>query len=652
MNLQKMAKAVRFLSADMVEKAKSGHPGMPLGMADVATVLWAKFLKFDATNPDWPDRDRFVLSNGHGSALLYSLLYLTGFPGYDKETLKRFRQFSSLTPGHPEKGVGVDFSTGPLAQGLAGAVGMALAEKMQNARYTDALVHHKTYVFVGDGCLMEGLSEETLQLAGRLNLNKLIVLWDDNRITIDGAVQSVSVTDQKKRFEASGWQVLSCDGHDFDSIEKALNQAQTAMKPTMIACKTTIGFGAPHKSGTSKAHGSPLGADEIQGMRHRLEWFYPPFEVPEDILNDWRSIGCRSREKRRLWEERLKSFSGREAFLNEQDDAVFKKAFDAAEIYKNRVISEKPVLSTRQASQNALSVLTEHIPQLIGGSADLSASCLTMTPDSRLVTVQDFSGNYIEYGIREHAMAGIMNGLAAYGGIIPYGSTFLSFSDYMKPAVRLGCLMHLKEIYVLTHDSIAVGEDGPTHQPIEQLAMLRATPNLLVFRPADGIEVMESYETALTANGPSALVLSRQNLPTIRSDAHENKTAFGAYVLYEPEGGRDVTLLTTGSEVSLALQAKDLLNTNGVRAAVVSMPCWALFEKQSAAYQATVLGTAPRVAIEAASSFGWDRFIGDVGAILSIDTFGKSAPGSELLEKFGFTKENITQVVLKVLTLV
>lgn len=652
MNLHKMAQAVRFLAADMVEKAASGHPGMPLGMADVATVLWAKFLKFDASAPDWPDRDRFILSNGHGSALLYSLLHLTGFAGYDTDALKRFRQFSSLTPGHPERGNGVDFSTGPLAQGLAGAVGMALAEKMQNARYTDALVHHKTYVFAGDGCLMEGLSEEALQLAGRLNLNKLIVLWDDNRITIDGAVQSVSVTDQKKRFEASGWQVFSCDGHDFDSIETALEKAQTAMKPTLIACRTTIGFGAPHKSGTSKAHGSPLGADEIQGMRQKLQWLYPPFDVPDEILNEWRFVGQRSHEKRKLWEERLKDFSDREAFLNGQNNVVSKDAFVATDAYKERLVLEQPVLSTRKASHGALSVLAEHIPQLVGGSADLSASCLTKTSSSRPVTVQDFSGNYIEYGIREHAMAGIMNGLAAHGGFIPYGSTFLSFVDYMKPALRLGCLMRLKEIYVLTHDSIAVGEDGPTHQPIEQLAMLRATPNLLVFRPADGVEVMESYELALTADQPTVLVLSRQNLPTVRLDACRNKTAAGAYVLYEPEGTRDVTLLATGSEVSLALQAKELLKEKGVRAGVVSMPCWALFEKQSAAYQAAVLGTAPRVAIEAASSFGWDRFIGDVGAILSVDTFGISAPGSELLEKFGFTKENVARVVLKVLTLV
>lgn len=651
MNLKKMASAVRFLSADMVEKAASGHPGMPLGMADVATVLWSKFLKFDASFPKWPDRDRFILSNGHGSALLYSLLYLTGFEKYDINALKNFRQFDSVTPGHPELSDGVDFSTGPLAQGLAGSVGMALAEKMQNARYTDALVHHKIYVFVGDGCLMEGLSEEAIQFAGRMNLNNLIVLWDNNNITIDGSVLTVSATDQKKRFEASGWQVFSCDGHDFESIEKVLEKAQNSLKPVLIDCKTTIGFGAPNKSGTSKSHGSPLGSEEIKEMRHHLEWFYPPFEIPEDILNEWRKVGLKSSKKRQLWQERLEQFDKKEIFLSELNHILSKDVFQATELYKKKLILEKPVMATRKSSQNALSVLTQSIPSFVGGSADLSASCLTVTPSSHFVTPQDFSGNYIFYGIREHAMAGIMNGIAVHGGFIPYGSTFLSFSDYMKPAVRLGCLMKQKEIYVFTHDSIAVGEDGPTHQPIEQLAMLRSIPNLSVYRPADGIEVMESYELALQSDNPSALILTRQNLPTLRTTADQNQTAFGAYVLYEPEVRRDVTLLATGSEVTLAMETKDYLECQGIHVAVVSMPCWELFEKQSIDYQSLVLGSAPRVAIEMASSFGWDRFIGNTGVILSVDTFGKSAPGSVLAEKFGFTKENVAQIILKVLSL-
>ena len=497
--LTKMASAVRILSAEMIEKAKSGHPGMPLGMADIATVLWTRFLRFDAQNPNWPDRDRFILSNGHGSALLYSLMYLTGFREMTLEELKNFRQWGSKTAGHPEKTLvdGIDFSTGPLGQGLAGGVGMALAERILNASFTDELVNHKTYVFVGDGCLMEGISEEAIELAGHLRLNHLIVLWDDNHITIDGTTAITSSTDMKKRFEASQWLVLSCDGHDFDSITEALTQAQTADKPVLIDCHTIIGYGAPTKAGTPKSHGSPLGADELAGLRRALNWTNPPFEVDEDTLSAWRAVGTKGADARKNWEERLNRSSQKETFLarlNQEIPADFKEKLKA---YKEKLVAEKQTIATRKSSENALNFLTAELPFLIGGSADLAGASYTKTATAKPVCATDYHGDYIHYGIREHAMGGIMNGLSAHGGFLPFAGTFLSFVDYMKPAMRLACLMELPIWYVLTHDSVGVGEDGPTHQPIEQLVSLRATPNLLVFRPCDSVEMMESCECGL-----------------------------------------------------------------------------------------------------------------------------------------------------------
>lgn len=649
--MQQMSNALRFLSADMIERAKSGHPGMPLGMADIATVLWTKFMRFDASNPLWHDRDRFILSNGHGSALMYSLLYALGYPDITKEDLQNFRQLGSPTAGHPEHDLlqGVDYSTGPLGQGIAAGVGMALAERMMNARFGDDLVNHKTYVFVGDGCLMEGISEEAISVAGHLGLNKLIVLWDDNEITIDGSTSVATSTNMKMRFEANGWRVLSCDGHNFESIEMALEQAQESDKPVLIDCKTTIGWGACEKAGTPKCHGAPLGADIIAQMRQDLNWTAEAFEIPADILEEWRLAGIKGEGMRQQWEDRLNRHPQKKAFLSAMAGDLPTELTAQLQTVKEQLIKEATPMAGRKASQKTLEKLMEIIPNLIGGSADLTAANYTNTPQTVAITRYNYGGNYINYGIREHAMAAIMNGIVAHGGFIPYGGTFLSFVDYMKPAVRLAALMNLRVLYVLTHDSIGVGEDGPTHQPIEQLAMLRATPNVLTFRPADGVETAECYEVALSHQGPSAFALSRQELPALRQTATNNKSAKGAYILYEPDCPRDITLIATGSEVGLAIQTKDLLTEQGIYAAVVSMPCMELFEQQSEEYRHTVLGTAPRLAIEAASSFGWHKWIGNGGDIISMTGFGCSAPGKQLFEKFGFTVKNIVNHALKLI---
>ena len=649
--MQQMSNALRFLSADMIERAKSGHPGMPLGMADIATVLWTKFMRFDASNPLWYDRDRFILSNGHGSALLYSLLYALGYPDITKEDLQNFRQLGSPTAGHPEHDLlqGVDYSTGPLGQGIAAGVGMALAERMMNARFGDDLVNHKTYVFVGDGCLMEGISEEAISVAGHLGLNKLIVLWDDNEITIDGSTSVATSTYMKMRFEANGWRVLSCDGHNFESIETALERAQESDKPVLIDCKTTIGWGACEKAGTPKCHGSPLGADIIAQMRQELDWPHEPFDIPANTLEQWRLAGIKGEGMRQQWEDRLNRHPQKKAFLSAVNGDLPVELTAQLHTFKEQLIKEATPMAGRKASQKTLEKLMDIIPNLIGGSADLTAANYTNTPDTVAITRYNYGGNYINYGIREHAMAAIMNGIVAHGGFIPYGGTFLSFVDYMKPAVRLAALMNLRVLYVLTHDSIGVGEDGPTHQPIEQLAMLRATPNVLTFRPADGVETAECYEVALSHQGPSAFALSRQELPALRQTATDNKSAKGAYVLYEPDCPRDITLIATGSEVGLAMQAKDLLTEQGLFAAVVSMPCMELFEQQSEEYQHTVLGTTPRLAIEAASPFGWHKWIGNGGDIISMTGFGCSAPGKQLFEKFGFTVKNIVNHALKLI---
>lgn len=617
MELKQMANAARMLAVEMIENAKSGHPGVALGMADIMTVLWTKFMHFDIQNPAWENRDRFVFSNGHGSSLLYSIFYLLGFPKMTLDQLKKFRQLGSITPGHPELGLtpGVDFSAGPLGQGIAGSVGMALAAKIQKRA-------HKIYCSVGDGCLMEGVAGEAIALAGLWKLNNLIVLWDDNEITIDGKTNISSATNMKMRFEADGWHVLECNGHDFSDIEEALNKAQNSDKPTLIDCKTTIGFGAPTKAGKSSSHGSPLGAEELVGLRKNLNWPYPAFEVPENILSDWRRAGLRTTSV-------------------SSPNTLIKVNFSLKNLMSKWVI-EKPEMATRKAGQAILESVLKQCSKVIGGSADLGASNLTKTSFSKEIMPMDYQGNYINYGIREHAMAAITNGMSAYGGIIPYASTFFVFSDYLRPSIRLAALMKLREVFILTHDSVAVGEDGPTHQPIEHLASFRAMPGVQVFRPADGIETAESYTLAFQKmKGPSLIVLSRQNLPTIRSEIKENLTAKGAYVIKETKGKRRLTLLATGSEVSLALQVSEKIPG----CAVVSMPCWELFEKQPAEYQRKVLGEAPRIAIEAATSFGWDKWVGSDGLIIGIDVFGVSAPGNVLMKHFKLDVPDVLKTI-------
>jgi transketolase len=646
-----MAGAVRMLAVDAVEAANSGHPGMPMGMADVATVLFSRFLKIDPDRPDWPDRDRFVLSAGHGSMLQYALHHLVGYGDMPIETLKRFRQLGSAAAGHPEYGhaAGIETTTGPLGQGLATAVGMAIAERLMNARFGDDLVDHRTYVVAGDGCLAEGISQEAIDLAGHLKLGKLTLLWDDNRISIDGPTSLSTSTDQLARFAASGWAVVSIDGHDHRAIVGALTWAKLQDRPALIACRTVIGFGAPTKSGTAGVHGAPLGAAEVAATREALVWPHPPFEVPADILASWRRIGARGRVARQAWQGRLDQSPLAEEFRAAIRGDVPKAVAEGLAVYRRHATEARPKLATRKASEQVLAVINQATGLTIGGSADLTHSNLTITKGMAPVTAADFAGRYLHYGIREHGMAAALNGIALHGGFIPYGGTFLVFSDYARGAIRLSALMGLRVIYVLTHDSIGLGEDGPTHQPVEHLAMLRATPNLLVFRPADAVETAEAWEIALgSRTTPSALCLSRQDLPSLPLPASsENRTARGAYLVRDPGGRRDVTLLATGSEVELALAAAELLAAEGREAAVVSMPCWDLFEQQPDAYRAQVLGTAPRIGIEAAARFGWDRWIGESGAFVGMTGFGASAPAKELYRYFGITAATVVETALR-----
>jgi transketolase len=643
--IREMANAIRALSMDAVEKANSGHPGMPMGMADVATVLFTKFLKFDASAPQWPDRDRFVLSAGHGSMLLYSLLYLTGYPEMTVDQLKQFRQLGGRTAGHPEYGhaPGIETTTGPLGQGLTTAVGMAIAERLLNARFGDAVCDHYTYVIAGDGCLMEGISQEAIDLAGHLKLNKLIVLWDDNSISIDGATSLSTSIDHLKRFEASNWFASRVDGLDPAQVEAAIAKAKQSDRPSLIACKTIIGFGAPNKQGSEKTHGAPLGKDEVAAARIQLHWPYPPFVVPDQILAAWRAAGERGKSDHAAWKDRLQSLPENERNHFEQmlSGNIPAEVYEKLNAFKAEMVAQKPKLATRKSSEMVLQVINDATDMTIGGSADLTHSNYTVTKGMKPVKPGDFSGRYIHYGIREHCMAAAMNGIALHGGFVPYGGTFLVFLDYMRGGVRLSALMGLRVIYVLTHDSIGVGEDGPTHQPIEHLAILRATPNFLVIRPADAVETAEAYEIALASRKtPSALVLSRQNLPAVRlEDSKENLTARGAYILRDTDGKRDVTFLATGSEVEFAIAAAEQLKAEGVKAAVVSMPCWKLFDQQPAEYQAQVLGTAPRVAIEAATRFGWDRWIGADGAFIGMNGFGASGPAGQVYKHFGITTD-------------
>ncbi|WGD28964.1 transketolase [Ancylobacter sp. WKF20] len=652
--LHEMANALRALSMDAVEKAKSGHPGMPMGMADVATALFSRFMTIDPSRPDWPDRDRFILSAGHGSMLLYAMHHLLGYADMPIEQIRSFRQLGAITAGHPEHGhtLGVETTTGPLGQGLTTAVGMALAERMMNARFGDELVDHYTYVIAGDGCLMEGISQEAIDLAGHLKLSKLIVLWDDNGISIDGRTTLSTSTDQLARFRAAGWDALAVDGHAPHAVIDAIAEARESERPVLIACRTTIGFGAPTKAGTEAVHGAPLGAAEIEGARARLGWNHPPFEVPETVRAAWASVAQRGRAAREAWEARLAASPQRRAFEVAIDGELPADFDEKLVAYKKELSDTAPSVASRKASEMVLGVVNAATDLTLGGSADLTHSNLTHTKGLVSVSPGNYAGRYLHYGIREHAMAAVMNGLALHRGFIPYGGTFMVFSDYARGAMRLSALMGQRVVYVLTHDSIGLGEDGPTHQPVEHLAMLRATPNLNVFRPADAVETLEAWQLALHAEGtPSVLALSRQNLPTFRTEhAQENLTGYGAYVAKKPKRRRDVTLLATGSEVEIAFKAAALLEARGVDAAIVSMPCWELFEKQSPDYRRAVLGTAPRVAIEAAARLGWDRWIGERGRFVGMTGFGASAPASALYEQFNITPEAVVDATCELLT--
>ncbi|MRL67671.1 transketolase [Brevundimonas sp. SPF441] len=647
---EQMANAIRVLAMDGVEKAKSGHPGMPMGMADVATVLFSRFLKFDASRPDWADRDRFILSAGHGSMLIYALLHLTGYKGATKEELSNFRQWGSKTAGHPEYGhmPGVEVTTGPLGQGLATSVGFAMAERHLAAKYGDDLVDHRTWVIAGDGCLMEGVSQEAIALAGRYKLNKLHVLWDDNEITIDGKVSLSDTTDQKARFKAAGWAVKAIDGHDMNAIKGAMKWAMRQDKPTLIACKTKIGRGAATMEGSHKTHGAALGAAEIAATRLGLAWDHDPFEMPQTIADAWKKVGRRGAKDRKKWEARLAASSQAADFTRAMKGDLPEAAFDALNAKIAELVETQPAQATRQSSGAALDELFAAIPELVGGSADLTGSNNTFVKSTPILDAPTYEGRYVNWGIREFGMAAAMNGLALHGGVIPYGGTFMVFSDYSRPAIRLGALMGVRAIHVLTHDSIGLGEDGPTHQPVEHLAALRAIPNLLVFRPADTIEAMECWQIALqTKTAPSALALSRQKTPAVRTvAATENLSAKGAYEIKAANGEAKATLFGTGTELALALKAAETLEAEGVATRVVSVPSFELFEKQDAAYQASVIGRGTvRVAVEAAIKQGWERFIGEDGAFIGMTGFGASAPAEVLYEKFGITSDAIVAAV-------
>ncbi len=623
-----------------------------MGMADVATVLFTGFLKFDASRPDWADRDRFVLSAGHGSMLLYGLLYLSGYEEMTLDQLKAFRQLDSLTAGHPEYGhtPGVETTTGPLGQGLANAVGMALGERLLNARFGDAIVDHHTYVIAGDGCLMEGVSHEAASLAGHLGLGKLIVLFDDNGISIDGPTSLSVSDDQQARFASYGWEVRSVDGHDPAAIAAALSAARASARPSLIACRTVIGYGAPGKAGTSQAHGAPLGAEEVAGARAALGWPHGAFEVPEEVLAAWRSVGARGAAASAAWNDRVSGLAkGDLAEFQRRVIGLLPAGWEAGlEAFKRRTSEARPSVATRVSSQQVLEVVTAALPELLGGSADLTGSNNTRVSGQAAVSAADFSGSYVYYGVREHAMAAAMNGLALHGGFIPYGGTFLVFSDYCRPSLRLSALMGQRVIYVLTHDSIGLGEDGPTHQPVEHLASLRAIPNLNVFRPADTVETAECWALALrAAQRPSVLALSRQALPTVRVEhSEENLCAHGAYILSPAAAERQVTLIATGSEVSLALDAQAQLHDEGIQAAVVSMPCRELFEEQSQHYRDEVLGPGSlRIAVEAGVGLGWERWTGEQGGFVGMTGFGASAPAKDLYQHFKITPDAIVKAV-------
>jgi len=648
---RRMANAIRGLSMDGVEKAKSGHPGLPMGAADIATVIYTRFLKFDPTDPHWADRDRFILSAGHGSMLLYSILYLTGTTGMTMDELKSFRQWGSKTPGHPEVGhtPGVEMTTGPLGQGLATSVGFALAERHLNAEFSSDLVDHYTYVLASDGDLMEGVSQEAIALAGHLKLNRLIVLWDDNGISIDGPLSIADSVDQRKRFESAGWATAAVDGHDQDAIAAAIEAAQKSDRPTLIACKTVIGFGAPKRAGTSKAHGEPLGAEELAGAKAALGLSPEPFDVSTDVLEAWRNSAKRSQGAHADWKKRLAASPKGEELTRRMAGKVSPKLDAAIAGFKTKLAAEPQTIATRKASELALEVITEAVPELVLGSADLTPSNNTKTKNLTAMSPGNFAGRYIHYGIREHGMAAAMNGMALHGGIIPSGATFMVFTDYCRPSIRLAALMGIRTIQVMTHDSIGLGEDGPTHQPVEHLAALRAMPNLNVFRPADVVETAECWELALKETcTPSILALTRQNLPQLRlGAAGENKSARGAYELVAAKGDAQLSIFATGSEVEIAVAAQKALSEKGVNVRVVSVPSFEMFARQDDAYRASVIGNAKvKIAVEAAVRQGWDSLIGNDGIFIGMNSFGASAPYKELYVHFGITAEAIVEKAL------
>lgn len=673
----RMANAIRALAMDAVEQAQSGHPGMPMGMADVATVLFTQFLKVDPAHPAWPDRDRFILSAGHGSMLQYALHYLLGYNDMSLEEIKRFRQLGAKTAGHPEYGhaEGIETTTGPLGQGLANGVGFALAEEMLAARFGD-IVNHYTYVIAGDGCLMEGISQEAISLAGHLKLSKLVVLFDDNGISIDGPTSLSVSEDTRKRFESAGWDVQQIDGHNPHAIAEAIAKAQKTATPSLIACKTRIGFGAPKKEGSEKCHGSPLGAEEIAGVRKNLTWDHEPFDIPEPVLQAWRSVGADGSKAYTAWSKNFASLesSKQKEFTRIISGELPEGWMQSLDQFKRKLAETKPNEATRKSSENVLNVLADSIPELVGGSADLTGSNNTKAASMQPVRPDAFEGRYIYYGVREHGMAAAMNGMALHGGLIPYGGTFLVFTDYCRPAIRLAALMRQRVIYVMTHDSIGLGEDGPTHQPVEHLAALRAIPGLRVFRPADATETLECWALAVSAQQPSLLSLSRQNLPAVRTNyIQENACAKGAYILspsplageggvggraefsavvpslhpnLPPQGGKEITLIATGSEVMIALEAQKKLADKRIAANVVSMPSWELFDAQPLSYRKEVLGSGLRVAIEAASGFGWSKYLGDEGIFIGMQGFGASAPAPDLYAHFKITADEVVKKVL------
>ena len=643
-----IANAIRFLSIDAVQKANSGHPGMPMGMADVCAVLFKYFLKFDPSDPEWINRDRFVLSAGHGSMLLYSLLYLTGYKSVSLEDIKNFRQLDSICAGHPEyeHGTGIETTTGPLGQGIANAVGFAISEEILKAKKGKDIYDHKTYVIAGDGCLMEGISHEALSLAGHLKLKNLIMFFDNNSVSIDGPT-SLAVSDNyKKRFEAYGWEYIDINGHNEKQIFKAIKKTQKAKKPTVISCKTVIGFGSPNKSGTSSVHGSPLGEDEINLVRKKLKWKHAPFDIPKEILSAWRAIGEQGKKLRLQWQKKAGNKINK---LSQDNSKLLNNIFTNAKI---AAVKDAKPTATRKSSEDILTLLTTEIQELIGGSADLAGSNNTKTKSQKIIKPGDFSGSYIHYGVREHAMAAIMNGIALHDNLIPYGGTFLIFSDYCKPAIRLSALMKQRVVYVMTHDSIGLGEDGPTHQPIEQLAGLRAIPNLNVFRPADTTETIECWELALQQKKtPSVLSLTRQNLIPVRKEFNkENKCSFGAYEILRTNSTIDLTLIATGSEVEIAIEASHELAKNKIHCKVISMPCQELFDQQSETYKNKILNeTTTKISIEAASTMGWKKYTGNEGRELGIDSFGKSAPYKKIYEHFKLTSNNIVKQAKEIL---